>query len=166
MPSASGLGPGQRLRARERATQAAMLGYENRAKIHYSQKPNRWEGIKNRLNARRGKFPRNADCSSFVSWCLFNGLELGFSTGDVVNGSGWTGGYTGTMRSNGLRVEHVGNLLRGDCVHYGEGLTAHVTMVVGRRAGVPMVVSHGSEGGPYYTNYDYRTDVKEFRRYI
>ena len=166
MPSASGLGPGQRLRARERATQAALLGRDNAAKIHYSQKPKRWEGIKNRLNARRGKFPKNADCSSFVSWCLFNGLELGFSTGDVVNGAGWTGGYTGTMRSNGLRVEHEANLLRGDCVHYGDGETAHVTIVVGKVGGVPMVVSHGSEGGPYYTKYNYRSDIKEFRRYI
>jgi hypothetical protein len=38
--------------------------------------------------------------------------------------------------------------------------------VVGRQDGVPMVVSHGSEEGPFYVRYDYRSDILEFRRYI
>jgi len=167
MPAASGLASGPRLRARERTAQAAMLGFHHAAEIHYTQQAApRWEGITKRLNARRGQFPKNADCSSFVTWCLFNGLELGFGIGDVVNGTGWKGGYTGTMRSHGRRVQHAANLLRGDCVHYGPGTGAHVTIVVGKVAGVPMVVSHGSEGGPYYVRYDYRDDVAQFRRYI
>jgi hypothetical protein len=166
MPSASGLGPGQRLRARERASQAAELGIHHAAQIHYTQGAARWQGISKRRNARRGQFPTQADCSSFVSWCLWNALYLGFGIGDVVNGTGWTGGYTGTMRSHGVRVQHAANLLRGDCVHYGPGTGLHVTMVVGKRAGVPMVVSHGSEGGPYYVQYDYRDDIEEFCRYI
>ena len=29
-----------------------------------------------------------------------------------------------------------------------------------------MVVSHGSEGGPYYVAYNYRTDIMCIRRYI
>jgi hypothetical protein len=38
--------------------------------------------------------------------------------------------------------------------------------VVGRQDGVPMVVSHGSEEGPFFIRYDYRSDVMQFRRYI
>jgi hypothetical protein len=166
MPSASGLGASHRLRARERASQAAMLGYNNASKVHYTQGAARWEGIAKRHNARRGEFPTQADCSSFVTWCLWNGLYLAFNIGDLVNGTGWTGGYTGTMKSHGLRVQHEANLLRADCVHYGPGTGQHVAMVVGKVGGVPMVVSHGSEGGPYYLPFDYRDDIAEFRRYI
>jgi hypothetical protein len=32
--------------------------------------------------------------------------------------------------------------------------------------GVPMVVSWGDEGGPFYETYNYRSDIAEFRRYI
>ena len=56
--------------------------------------------------------------------------------------------------------------LRADLVHYGEGTTAHVAIVVGKPGGVPHVVGWGSEGGPRYSVYNYRTDVKQFRRYI
>jgi hypothetical protein len=167
MPAASGLASGARLRARERAAQAAVLGYHHAAEIGYTQQTApRWEGITLRLNSRRGEFPKQADCSSFVTWCLFNALELAFNLGDLVNGQGWTGGYTGTMRDHGLRVQHAANLLRGDCVHYGGGTGAHVTIVVAKRDGVPMVVSHGSQSGPHFTRYDYRDDVDHFRRYI
>ena len=99
-------------------------------------------------------------------WYLWNALFLGFGLGDIVNGQGWTGGYTGTMRDHGLPVQHEANLLRGDLVHYGPDPGLHVTMVVGRVGGVPMVVSHGSEDCPCYTNFDYRHDDAEFRRYI
>jgi cell wall-associated NlpC family hydrolase len=171
MPSASGLSPGNRLRARERATQAATLALHHSAQIHYTDPdpppdPLRWEGIDKRRNARLGQFPKNGDCSSFVTWCLWNALFLGFNLGDIVNGAGWTGGYTGTLRSHGLPVQHEANLLRGDLVHYGPGTGSHVTIVVGRQGGVPMVVSHGSEDCPCYTKYDYRSDVAQFRRYI
>jgi len=170
MPSASGLGPGNRLRARERSTQAAILALHHSSQIHYTDPsvpdPKRWEGIDKRLNARRGQFPRNGDCSSFVTWCLWNALFLGFNLGDVVNGAGWTGGFTGTLLSHGVRVEHEANVLRGDLVHYGPGTGLHVTIVVGKVGGVPMVVSHGSEACPCYTRYDYRSDVTQFRRYI
>jgi hypothetical protein len=167
MPSASGLGQAQRLRARERAVQAGMLTLHH-APLHYSQDATpRWEGIKKQLNSRNGKYPKVADCSSFVTWCLWNALYLKFGLGDIVNGCGWNGGYTGTMLSHGLPVEHVTNLLRGDCVHYGSGLTAHVSMVVTKPGtGTPQVVSWGSEGGPRLTDYNYRTDNIQFRRYI
>jgi len=171
MPSASGLGPGGRLRARERATQAALLAYSHASQITYVHPMHpdgmdRWEGIHKHLNARLGKFPKHSDCSSFATWCLWNALFLGFNLGDIVNGDGWNGGYTGTMRSHGLLVQHASNLLRGDCVHYGPGDGDHVAIVVGRQNGVPMVVSHGSEQCPCFVRYDYRSDVSQFRRYI
>jgi cell wall-associated NlpC family hydrolase len=170
MPSASGLGRGDRIRARDRAVQAAMLALHNSAQIHYTDPdhpdPKRWEGIDQHRNARLGQFPKNGDCSSFVTWCLWNALFLGFNLGDLVNGAGWREGYTGTLRSHGLPVQHEANLLRGDLVHYGPGTGLHVTIVVGRQAGVPMVISHGSEACPCTSRFDYRDDVAEFRRYI
>jgi hypothetical protein len=164
MASASGLPAGSRLRARERAVQAALLMLHH-APLHYDMNDpkKRWEGIRKQLNSRRGEFPRVADCSSFVTWCLWNALFSQFGLGDVVNGQGWKAGYTGTMLSHGLRVQHVANILRGDCVHYED--PAHVTIVVDKQGGVPHVVGHGHEGGPFYTRYDYRT-VSQIRRYI
>src|SRR6266511_3173417 len=164
MAAASGLGPGSRLRARERAVQAAMLALHH-APLHYTQEATaRWEGITKRLNSRHGQFPKQADCSSFITWCLWNALGVKFGLGDVVNGMGWTAGYTGTMRSHGLPVQHVANLLRGDCVHYGPGTGHHVAMIVDKPGGVPHVVSWGSEGGPFYAVYNYRDDIAQFRR--
>ena len=167
MPSASGLGSAQRLRARDRASQAARLAL-NHAPLHYSQeaKP-RWEGIAKRLNSAHGQYPKVADCSSFVTWCLWNALYLKFGLGDIVNGAGWTGGYTGTLRSHGQAVQHVANLLRGDCVHYGPDPGKHVAIIISKPGtGVPMVASWGDEGGPFLEPYNYRTDISEFRRYI
>jgi cell wall-associated NlpC family hydrolase len=96
-------------------------------------------------------------------------LFLKFGLGDVVNGEGWTGGYTGTLRDHGLPVKHVANLLRGDLVHYGPGKGSHVAIVVSKPGtGVPMVVTWGDRdgGNPSMDEYNYRTDVAEFRRYI
>lgn len=170
MASVSGLGPGQRPRARELATQAALLCLHHSSQIHYVHPSNpvgdRWEGINKQLNARRGQFPRHNDCSSFATWCLWNALFLGFQLGDIVNGEGWTAGFTGTMRLHGKRVKHVANVLRGDCVHYGPGSGDHVTIVVGKQKGVPMVVSHGSDACPCFVRFDYRSDIAEIRRYI
>lgn len=164
MASASGLGSASRLRARERAVQAAVLMLHH-APLHYDKDDPkaRWEGITKQLNSRRGEFPRVADCSSFVTWCLWNALSLQFGLGDTVNGQGWKGGYTGTLLSHGVRVQHVANVLRGDLVHYDD--PAHVTIVVDKPGGVPHVVGHGHEDGPFYTRFDDRT-VVQIRRYI
>jgi hypothetical protein len=172
MPSVSGLSRDQRIRARDRAVQAAMLGLSNTGAVHYvtpgtPQSAKRWDGIKNRRDARLGQFPKNSDCSSFATWCLWNGLHLAFGLGDLVNGAGWMAGFTGTMINHGKRVRHLANVRRGDCVLYGSGPSpSHVTIVVGRQQGVPMVVSHGSEPGPFFVRYDYRSDVMQIRRYI
>jgi cell wall-associated NlpC family hydrolase len=146
---------------------AALLALRKAGSVHYV-KPGtpesslRWDGI---LHDRRfvdGEFPHQSDCSSFATWCLWNGLFLKYDRGDIVNGQHWDAGYTGTMRDHGMRVGNIPHdILRGDCVFY----QGHVTIVVGRKNGVPMVVSHGSEGGPYHVKWNYRT-VLEVRRYI
>ena|SRR5262245_600491 len=156
----------QRKQARDRAGQAAWLAYNNKANVHYTQGGNRWEGIANKLNARHGKYPNNADCSSFATWCLWNGLYLAFQSSDVVNATSWRSGYTGTMLGNGKIVKPE-NALKGDLVLYGKGHPgAHVAIVVGKKDGVPMVISHGSEAGPFFVPYNYRPDVMSIRRYI
>jgi cell wall-associated NlpC family hydrolase len=94
-------------------------------------------------------------------------LFLGFGLGDLVNAVGWTGGFTGTMLANGKPVRHLANVRRGDCVLYGSGPPGkHVAIVVGKQRGEPVVVSHGSEPGPFHLAYNYRNDVMEIRRYI
>jgi hypothetical protein len=72
------------------------------------------------------------------------------------------------MLNHGKRVVHLSNVIRGDCVLYGRpGSTgAHTAIIVGRLKGTPMVVSHGSEAGPFYLPYNYRSDIMSIRRYI
>lgn len=161
------LTPTQKAQARDRAVQAAWLGYNNKGVLHYTQGGQRWQGIASKLNARKGHFPNYADCSSFATWALWNGLYLGFAHDDVVNAAGWRAGFTGTMLANGAPVGKIANVLPGDLVIYGRGNPgAHVAIVVAVKNGVPMVLSHGSEAGPFYVPYNYRPDVLSIRRYI
>lgn len=169
MASVSGLSYQHRIQARDRAVGAAMLGVKNAANVHYTQGPQRWEGITKKLNARMGQYPHYADCSAFVTWCLWNGLVVpGLVTRDIVNGANWAGGYTGTLLAHGKEVHHLENVQRADVVIYGNGGTGeHTAIIVGRRKdGHLMVVSHGSEPAPFYCAYDYRPDVMCIRRYI
>ncbi len=170
MPSVSGLGVNQRIRARDRAVQAAELAKAHSDEIFYTQDATpRWEGITKDRRARRGEFPKQADCSSFVTWCLWNGLFLRFGLDDIVNGANWKGGFTGTLLDHGKRVRKVENIRPGDLVHYDPDLptfvSAHVTIFVRHQDGVPMVMSHGSDGCPCFVRYNYRP-VREIRRYI
>lgn len=165
--SVSGLGRPQRHVAREIITQAALLGLHHAPALHYTQGSDRWEGIAKHRVAAKGDYPRHADCSAFATWCLWNALQLRFHLGDIVNGTHWTGGYTGTMAKGGREVLHLKNVLRGDCVLYGPAPTyEHVAIIVGHQNGVPMVVSNGSESGPFLVRYDYRPDHAQIRRYI
>lgn len=158
----------QRTLARDRAVQAALLGLHHAPAVHYTQSSERWEGIAKHKVARKGQFPTHADCSAFATWCLWNGLHLGLGVkADVVNGESWNAGYTGTMAQHGREVLHLRHVLPGDCVLYGPAPTfEHVAIVVAVRNGVPMVVSHGSEPGPFFLPFSYRSDVGQFRRYI
>jgi cell wall-associated NlpC family hydrolase len=148
--------------ARERAVRAAMLGVGNCASINYTQGPSRWDGIKGGLRAHRGQYPRNADCSSFVTWCIWDALGGGKAGDDVVNGASWQAGYTGTQCSHGKLVP-LSRAQPGDLVFYAgsNGVVNHVAMLVspGR------VVSHGSQPGPMLLDATYRP-VKEVRSYL
>jgi hypothetical protein len=164
MASASGLGYNDRIACRDLVVQAAKLARAHEAAVHYSQLAGeRWDGIRNRRDAREGDFPTHADCSSFATWCLWNGLSLGFGLADTVNGERWRAGYTGTMLDHGVRVEAGGSIMRGDCVFYDN--PRHVAIVVSRMNGVHMVISHGSEGGPALRRYNYKRPT-QIRRYI
>jgi hypothetical protein len=124
MPSASGLSRDQRIRCRDRVVQAARLTLANKEHTHYTEGPLRWDGIKNRKDAEIGQFPEYSDCSSFATWCLWNGIY----------GSGPPG--------------------------------VHCAVIVDMVNGTPMVISHGSEPGPFDLAYNYRSDVLQIRRYI
>lgn len=164
MASASGLREDHRAQARKRAVQAAILGYQHAKPLHYTQDRRRWNGISGRLIAAHGRYPQYADCSAFVTWCLWNGLHVPFNVRDVVNGQNWRAGFTGTMLRHGRTVRHRENMRQGDAVVYGRpGTTgAHTALYIGGG----MVISHGSEGGPYRVPMDYRRDILSVRRYI
>lgn len=160
--STSGLAPIEKIKARDLAMQAAALGLHNSAQVHYTQGPQRWEGIAGQAKAWRGQYPKHADCSAFVTWCLWNGLDH-FHVGDVVNGEEWRAGYTGTLLDNGVSVVHAGNFQRGDVVLYGAGAPGeHTALYVGGGK----VISHGSEAGPFLLDMHYRPDFLDLRRYI
>jgi len=148
------------------------LGYRHRGSIHYTQQAARWQGINTRRRAGKGQYPNYADCSAYATWCLWNGLYIPFGVRDTVNGAGWKAGYTGTMLEHGRRITNISKVRKGDCVIYGHGFPGgHTAIVVGwskkvSEGGHPMVVSHGSEAGPYYLPYNYRSDVMQIRRYI
>src|SRR5262245_32669359 len=155
MASVSGLSKANRLKARELIADAAWLTYNHRGEVHYTQGSRRWDGINLDLKAYQDEYPKYADCSSFATWCIWNGLDH-FGVRDTVNGLAWKAGWTGTMLQHGKQVVHLENVLRGDCVIYGTGAPGkHTAIIVGVRNGKPMVISHGSEAGPYYLPYDY-----------
>lgn len=157
----------QRREARRKTVRAAFVALENRERIHYTQGPRRWEGIDKGLRVWRGQCPNYADCSSFATWCLWQGLGH-FRLPDLVNGARWEAGYTGTMVSHGKQVVHEGNVLVGDLALYGNPLggSGHVAIVARVGRGGIRVISFGSEPGPFLLPLRYRSDLKQIRRYI
>ena len=89
MSSVSGLSAHHRQQAKARTVQAATLGLHNAARLHYTQDGRRWRGIDAHKVAARGQYPTQADCSSFATWCLWNGLFVPFGVRDTVNGARW-----------------------------------------------------------------------------
>lgn len=174
--SVSGLNHEQAQRARNLAVHAAKVGLRHKDSVHYTQGSQRWEGISHGLKAFRGQYPHNADCSAYVTWCIWNGLSH-FKVGDTVNGARWQYGYTGTMVNHGILVQQglhhpLMTRRKADAVIYGDpfGGTGHTALVVGHETingrKKLMVISFGSEAGPFYLPYDYRSDVHSIRRYI
>lgn len=167
----SSLSPKQKAVARAIARHAALVGLRNAAAMHYTQTASRWSGINQRKLSEKGQFPQFSDCSAFYTWCLWNALAVRFHQGDVVNGQKWQAGYTGTMLNHGTPIRDLSNVRWGDAVIYGTPgstgeHTALITHVGGKRGSNLKVVSHGSEGGPYWLPYNYRSDIMSIRRYI
>lgn len=148
--------------ARDMTMQAAALAMKNEPAVHYTQGGARWEGIDKHLKAWRGQYPRFADCSSFATWCIWNGLDH-YHVRDVVNNAGWKAGYTGTMLNNGWRVPGGRQLMRGDCVIYGTRWPGvHTALYIGGGK----CISHGSERGPHLVGVNNGMPILGFRRYI
>lgn len=142
-------------RIRRLGVQSALLAWRNAGAVHYTQGPDRWQGIAKHLRGYRDQFPTSADCSSFATWVLWD-ATLAYRPKDFVNGTGWKSGHTGTLVQHGKKVS-LSNLHVLDLVFYGdEGWRPeHVAVYVGGGK----VVSHGSEGGPYLLPVAYRRDV-------
>jgi hypothetical protein len=163
MSTVSNLSPQHREIAHHRVLQACELMLAHRAEVHYSQGPHRWQGIDDHLIASHGHFPDYSDCSSSSTWILWNAMWVPYRTRDVVNGTAWHAGYTGTIAKHGKQVRHDENIKIGDLVLYGTAWPfEHVAVSVGGRR----VFSHGSEGGPYLLDIDYRSDRAQVRRFI
>jgi hypothetical protein len=155
----SGLSRDQARNATNMALQAAVLGYHHRASIHYTEGGQRWSGINGHKKAWRGQYPPFADCSAFVTWALWNGLDH-YHIRDVVNRLAWRAGYTGTMLEHGRKVDSP---FPGCAIIYGSGYPgAHTALYTGGG----LVVSHGSEPGPMLIPWRYRSDVLSIRSYI
>lgn len=153
----------QRARIRRLVKKGAYLALNNASAIHYTQGPRRWDGINLRKRAYRGEFPHYADCSAFTTWLYWDATRR-YHAADFVNGEQWQGGYTGTQQDHGKQVGTNEKKVVGDLVFYGNqggGVAEHVAVYVGNG----LVISHGSEPGPFLLRWNYRA-VNEVRRYV
>lgn len=145
-------------RIKRLGVRGALLGHRHASEIHYTQTPARWQGITKHLRSYKGQHPTQADCSSFVTWVLWDATRAynAARRTDFVNGQNWRGGHTGTLVKKGREVG-LNNLRLLDLVFYGdEGWRPqHVAIYVGNG----LVVSHGSEPGPLLLPVRYRSDV-------
>jgi hypothetical protein len=150
-------------KARVLAVHAFRLAYRNEPYVHYTQGATRWQGIREHRRSAEGRYPNYADCSSIFAWAWWNALTYvdSFQTRDRLNGCQWTAGFTGTLLAHGWRVS---DRKPGDAVIYGWRYPGvHVAMVA---EDTNMVYSHGSEWGPRYVRWNYRSDVLSVRRYL
>lgn len=161
----------RRANAREKIAKSALLGVAHAPAIHYTQGPRRWDGIRLHKRSYKKQYPEYADCSAYNTWNYWDGLLAEIrkgAVGDIVNGQGWKAGYTGTMLSDacgkviarGVTAARKVKLLKADLVIY----NGHVAIVVDPKR--RLVVSHGSEAGPFLIRLDYRTDIVAVKRYI
>lgn len=165
----SGLSDDHAAHSRHLIILQANLMVRNKTAVHYSQEYNRMEGIRQQLSVIRGQYPKHADCSSTAYWMHWDAVHRPYGVRDLlVAGPDWNPNktiYTGTQYRSGKGVLHDENLKIGDLIFYGDqggGIPEHVAVYVGGG----MVFSHGSEGGPYILNMDYRSDRRMSRRFI
>ena len=156
----------------ERLIRSATLAWRHRDVVHYTMdrpfriaaqgRPRRWDGIRLGLRGKNGQFPRFADCSSFVTWCFWDALGGPRAGADIINGQGWSAGFTGTQLQHGRQVP-IGQARAGDLAFYQRGSSiGHVTLVVASG----MVISHGSESGPHKLAINYDGMLRQVRRYV
>jgi cell wall-associated NlpC family hydrolase len=158
-----GLNGHQRQRARDIAVFAAVTAYRHRQEMIYTEGAARWSGINDHRLGYKHEFPRAADCSAFVTWCLWNACEHFHIRSDIVNGAMWQAGYTGTMVEHGQRVS-LDRLLPGDAVFYAG--TPQVPQHTAIYIGSGRVVSHGQQGDPSVLPVDLGLPINQARRYI
>lgn len=167
----SGLSDEHAAHARSLLVKSAALMVAYKTRIHYSQGANRQVGVRQHLTVTRRQFPTSCDCSSTTWWMLWDAIHRTYNVRDLVcntthpewNPNGLV--YTGSMYTHGKAVVHDSSLKIGDLIFYGDqggGVPEHVAMYVGGGK----VFSHGSEGGPYILDLDYRGDRRMARRYI
>lgn len=161
--SYSGLSRKHRDEAKHIVAVYARLLLTEPGNVHYTQGSDRWSGILKRQH-QSDIFPFKGDCSStytFIDWRALEHVHPGIT--DIINGAHWLGGYTGTIAAHGKTVHHDENLQIGDALLYGPAPTyEHVTTYLG--GGV--CFSHGSEGGPYPLDIDYRPDRHLAKRFF
>jgi hypothetical protein len=153
------------LDGRELAVAAARMALEQRGRMIYSGPgtthiPKRWQGIAAQLVPPA--CPTYADCSSLASWCLWVAREHGAAD---PSENGWSWGTTYSMVGHG-RPLTVSTALPGSLFFYNSPSPTHVAIMVERAKGLPFVCSFGSQGGPSYVRYDYRSDVSAVRDYL
>lgn len=165
--SVSGRSEEHRAEMRRIIARGCELMLNHTGAVHYSMGPDRWEGITRKLLISKDQYPRHSDCSSSSTWLHWNAHVAHFPGNpgrDVLNAAHWAYGYTGTLLEHGKTVQHEDNILVGDLALYGvPGTTGkHVAVCLGGGK----VFSHGSEGGPYKLDLDYRSDLMVIKRYI
>lgn len=138
------------------ATRAMDLLLKHAPSVHYTQGALRWQGISRHLLAKDGHFPNYADCSSAFEWAWWNAIGDG---PDLLSGSLWRAGFTGTLLVHGRRVSRP---IEGAAVIYGSGWPGkHVAYCLDAH----WAISHGSEAAPFHVPIDYRKDIMQFRVY-
>lgn len=155
----------QRQVAREIVAKGCALLLAHRAQVHYSEGPNRWQGIDRKLRIAKGQFLTEGDCSSTATWLLWNAFtHFHPDMPDVVNGEHWRAGTTWTMQAHGTLVRNPSQVMVGDLILYApvpKFPFAHVSVALGGG----QCFSHGSEAGPFKLPAAYRP-IQMVRRYI
>lgn len=140
---------------------AAMIGYNYRSRIHYTQGGSRMYLTRNKVKPQDVS-KHNViweDCSSFATWLYW---QAGLPD---PNGFGYNGfGYTGTLVNHGQRV-WTNEAPIGALTFYGGGYPySHVVIRISRAG---RVISNGNEAGPsIYESTYYRPDVRQTHKYF
>lgn len=130
-----------RPKPRERVAAWARWGARHEPLIHYTELLGRsaW------LLRRPGFTPLYTDCSGFATAC-YRWARLPDPNGFAYRKLGYTGTLLDNARAHG-RIVDVTDARTGDLIVIGPGTGDHVVVVV-EPGFDPLVVSHGSEGGP------------------